>query len=117
MKTSILVSLTIASSLFIAACGNNSKSVNEIDKTNEVKTESISQEAVELNDPVLNAVYQEYLNLNLALVNGNEEEAMIAANTLELGAKELANGATIASSASKITEAPTLNEKGNSFLT
>lgn len=114
MKKSIIVSLTIASSLFIISCGNNN-SVNEGDQTTEVKTESISQAAVELNDPVLNAVYQEYLNLNLALVNGNEEEAKIAANTLELGAKELENGATIADNASKITLAGTLKEKREIF--
>jgi hypothetical protein len=116
MKTSILVSLTVASSLFIAACGN-SKSVNEGNHdhaTTEVK-ESISQEAVELNDPILNVVYHEYLNLNQALVNGNEEEAKIAANTLELGAKELENGASIAANASKITEAGTLKEKREIF--
>ncbi len=114
MKKSILVSLTIASSLFIASCGNG-KSVNETDQTTEVKAESISQEVVELNDPVLNAVYQEYLNLNLALVNGNVEEAKIAANTLELGAKELEKGSTIADDASKITEAATLKEKREIF--
>jgi hypothetical protein len=114
MKKSILVSLTIASSLFVISCGNNN-SVNEGDQTSEVKAEPVSQEAVELNDPVLNAVYQEYLNLNLALVNGNEEEAKIAANTLELGAKELESGATIAANASKITEARTLKEKREIF--
>lgn len=114
MKTSILVSLTVASSLFLAACGN-SKSVNEGDQTTEVKAESISPEAVELNNPVLNAVYHEYINLNEALVNGNEEEAKIAANTLELGAKELENGATIAANAANITEAGTLKEKREFF--
>lgn len=113
MKTSILISLTITGSLLITACGNT-KSVNE-DQTTEMKGESISEEAVELNDPILNAVYQEYLNLNLALVNGNEEEAKIVANTLELGAKELESGASIAAHASKITEAGTLKEKREIF--
>jgi len=66
MKTSILISLTIASSFFIAACGN-SKPVNDGGQTTEVQAESSFLEAVELNNPVLNAVYHEYINLNEAL--------------------------------------------------
>ena len=114
MKTSILISLTIASSFFIAACGN-SKPVNDGGQTTEVQAESSFPEAVELNNPVLNAVYHEYINLNLALVNGNEEEAKIAANTLEFGAKEIDKGASIAAHASQITEAGTLKEKRQLF--
>jgi 3-dehydroquinate synthase class II len=53
--------------------------------------------------------------LNLALVNGNEEEAKIAANTLELGAKELSNGFVIGTNAAKITEAATIKEQRAAF--
>jgi hypothetical protein len=120
MKKSILITLTVATSLFIAACGGNSPTKEESHEghdhaMSEAPTEAIPVQSIQVNDDVLNAVYQEYVKLNLALVNSNDADAQIAANTLELGAKELAGGGTIVSSAAKITEAATLKEKRAAF--
>lgn len=119
MNKSILITLTVATSLFIAACGGNSAKEANHDGHDHAKsdapTEAVSVQPAQINDSVLNAVFQEYLNLNLALVNSNEEEAKIAANTLELGAKQLANGGGMASHAAKITGAATLKEKREAF--
>lgn len=120
MNKSILVTLTLATSLFIAACGGNSPAKEESHEghdheMSEAPAEAASAQSVQVNDDVLNAVYQEYAKLNLALVNGNEEEAKIAANTLELGAKELSNGFEIGTNAAKITEAATIKEQRAAF--
>lgn len=119
MKKSILTSLTLATVLFVISCGNSTPKEENHEghdhATTGVSSEVDASVSVQIKDATLNAVYQEYLNLNLALVNSNEEEAKIAANTLELGAKELTKGATIAINAAKITEAATIKEQRAAF--
>lgn len=115
MKKSILTILTLATALFIASCGNSTTKEESEEGHDHATTEGVAPVGVQVKDATLNAVYQEYLNVNLALVNSNEEEAKIAANTLALGAKELANGASILSSAIKITEAGTIKEQRAAF--
>lgn len=118
MNKSILVTLTLATSLFIAACGGNSPAKEEGHEGHDHamnEAPATSSQSVQVNDDVLNAVYQEYVKLNLALVNGNEDEAKIAANALELGAKELSNGFVIGTNAAKITEAGTIKEQRAAF--
>lgn len=120
MNKSILVRLTLAASLFIAACGGNSPAKDDSHEGHdhamtEVPVEAALPQSVRVSDDVLNAVYQEYLKLNLALVESNEEEAKIAANNLELGAKELSNGVVIGANAAKITEASTIKEQRAAF--
>lgn len=106
---------------FISACGNPSDSKEENHEghnhsSTEVPAEAGMQSAsVQLKDDALDAVYQEYLNLNQALVNSSAEEAKIAAHTLELGAKELTNGSLVANSAATISEASTINEQRAAF--
>lgn len=119
MKQTILTSLTLATALFIVSCGSSSTPKDSHDghdhAITEVESDPVIPGVAQLKDATLDAVYQEYLNLNQALVSSNEEEAKIAANTLELGAKELAKGNVIAASASKITEAGTIKEQRAAF--
>lgn len=58
--------------------------------------------SVSLKDDQLNAVYQHYIHLTTALVNGDLAEAKVAANAIELGAKLLSNGTAMATLAAKI---------------
>lgn len=115
MKNPVLVSLILITCAFIVSCGNNATKQEESKENHDHTTTEVKAEAVQVNDPVLNAVYQQYLKLNLALVNNNENDAKIAANTLELGASELENNVIITKNASKITEAATLKEMRDSF--
>lgn len=114
MRKSILTTLSIVTALFVASCGNGDpqgKGNEELDQA----TTAVGAETVQLKDDILNAVYQEYLNVNLALVNSNVEEAKIAANSLALGAKELEKGGVIAERAIDITEAGALTEQREAF--
>jgi len=114
MKKSILLSFTAIAALFISACGNNQPAQEENhDGHDHSKTEATS--TIQLNDDKLNAVYQEYIKLNTALINSDAEAAKIAANTLELGAKELENGSASVASAIKITEAESIKDAREAF--
>ncbi len=118
MKKPILTSLIVVVTLIITSCDNNTpidaheghdSATTEAEKA--IETPGVAQ----LKDASLDAVYQEYLNLNRALVNSNEEEARIVANTLESAAKELANGKAIAMNATKISEVGTIKEQRVAF--
>jgi len=114
MKKSILLSFTAIAALFISACGNNQPAQEENhDGHDHSKAEEIS--TIQLNDDKLNAVYKEYVKLNQALINSDADAAKIAANTLELGAKELEKGSVVASSAVKIIEAKSIKEEREAF--
>ena len=100
--------LTVIASL--AACGNNR---GQQDKTenktvtpegNNIKKVS-SRVKVNVADDKLNAVYQHYVHLTTALINGDAAEARIASNAIEAGMKEIPGGASIAASAARITTA------------
>ena len=118
MKKTLLTSLTLVVALIITSCGN-STSKDEHDghdhASSEAETAIEIPGVAQLKDATLDAVYQEYLNLSRALVNSNEEEARIAANTVELGAKELAKGTLIATNAAIISEAGTIKEQRDAF--
>lgn len=118
MKKTVLTALTLAIAILITSCGNNSPKDehegHDHATTEAEATDEISGDA-QLKDATLDAVYQEYLNLSRALVNSNEEEARIAANTLELGAKELASGTAVVRNATKISEAGTIKEQRDAF--
>lgn len=115
MKKSTLLSLAAVTALFITACGNASSPKEENHDGHDHSMHEAASAAVQINDEKLNAVYQKYLKLNLALVNSDEAAAKVAANTLELGAKELDNGSVVASSAAKITEATSIKEERAAF--
>lgn len=99
--------------LFALACGDQNKSGETKDEhaahdsaaTDQTTASNGSSSTVSLNDENLNAVYQHYIHLTTALTNTNAAEAKIAANAIEVGAKDMAGGSTIAAQASKITNA------------
>ncbi|WP_379091416.1 DUF3347 domain-containing protein [Pedobacter sp. UC225_65] len=116
MKTITNFTIAFAVVALFAACGNTQKSAEAEDHAghNHAPGEGhgtpTAQTAVGVNlkDDKLNAVYQHYTHLTTALVNGDLAEVKIAANAIELGAKELTNGNTLATLAAKISAAATL---------
>ena len=116
MKKNNLLLGAMVAVFFSAACGNASQSTEEnheghAHSSTEVSEEETTPASVQLKDAALNGLYQEYLTLNQALVNSSLEEAKIAAHTLELVAKEHANGSLVATNAVKIAEANTISEQ------
>ena len=110
MKTLSNFVITLAAVSLLAACGNTQKPVEtdshvghnhapgeghgaQVEKTSMVVT---------LKDDQLNAVYQQYVQLTKALVDGDKAEAKVAVNAIKLGSKELTNGAALAALATKI---------------
>jgi hypothetical protein len=113
MKTVINFVITLVAVTLFAACGNTQKPV-ETDAHaghNHAPGEGHGSEAektvegVRIKDDQLNAVYQHYIHLTTALVNGDMAEAKVAASAIELGAKELASGTALVALALKITTA------------
>ena len=111
----------IVTVFFIAACGSPADSKEEShDGDNHSSTEratkaGVQSSSIQLKDDALDAVYQQYITLNQALVNSNMKEAKFSANTLELGANELTNGSKVAINAAKISEANTIKDQRAAF--
>ncbi|MBY0462852.1 MAG: DUF3347 domain-containing protein [Taibaiella sp.] len=111
MKTiANFVMILVAVTLF-AACGNSEKPVAEDAHAGHNHAAGEGHDAAptektavgaSLKDDKLNAVYQHYVLLTNALVNGDMVEAKVAVNAIELGSKELSNSSTLATLAAKI---------------
>lgn len=132
MRTVTNFVITLAAVTLFAACGNTQKPA-ETDphaghnhapgEGHGAPTEQTAA-AVSIKDDQLNAVYQHYIHLTTALVNGDMAEAKIAANAIELGAKQLSNGAALTGLASKIAAAADIeaqrvvfSDLSNDFIT
>ncbi|SDF56294.1 DUF3347 domain-containing protein [Chitinophaga filiformis] len=116
MKQLIRAALPVLAVILFAACNNNpeaAKSENTTDSmTHEGHDHSHMSEnsapaaaAVQLKDDKLNAVYQHYVHLTTALINGDEASAKIASNAIEAGAATVDGGNALGTSAAKITAA------------
>ncbi len=70
-----------------------------------------------LKDDKLNAVYQHYTHLTTALTKADVAEAKIAANAIEAGAKEVSGGNSLASAASKISSATSVEAQREAYET
>lgn len=110
MKTLSNFVITLAAVTLLAACGNTQKPV-ETDAhaghnhaPGEGHSAPVEKTAlvVTLKDDQLNAVYQQYVLLTKALVDGDMAEAKVAVSAIKLGSKELTNGTTLAALATKI---------------
>ena len=112
-------SAVMAAAVILAACGNNNETKEagkETDHSEHEKTPSASSSGtVQLKDNKLNAVYQHYVHLTTALINGDQAEAKIAANAIEAGAKEIPGAEPVASSASKIISASGIEAQRTEF--
>lgn len=111
MNTISKFTLIFAAVALFAACGNPQKTAEEDAHADhnhapgEGHGTPVAQTTgtVSIKEDKLNAVYQHYTHLTNALVSGDLAEAKIAANAIELGAKELANGSALAALAAKIS--------------
>lgn len=112
-------SAVMAAAVILAACGNNNETKEvgkETDHSEHEKTPSASSSGtVQLKDNKLNAVYQHYVHLTTALINGDQAEAKIAANAIEAGAKEIPGAEPVALSASKIISASGIEAQRTEF--
>ena len=121
MKNAIKSAMPIAALFFLTACGNNETSDKQTEDQDTTKMDQMSNEnagsSASLKDEKLNGVYQHYIHLTTALTNHDVAEAKIAANAIEAGAKELEGGGTIASSASKITNAGDIEAQRAAYST
>jgi len=111
MKTVINLVITLVAATLFAACSNPQKTANT--DSHEGHSHAAGEEhsteknavAVILKDDKLNAVYQHYVHLTNALVKGDVAEAKVAANAIELGAKDLTSGASLVALVTKIESA------------
>lgn len=70
---------------------------------------------VGLKDDLLNAVYEHYIQLTAALVDGKATEARIAANAIELGMKQAPEGSAMAVLAAKISSSDDLERQRTAY--
>ncbi len=124
--------MTLAAVTLFAACGNTKQPTgadphaahNHTSGEGQAAVVGKTDGAVHIKDDKLNAVYQHYSHLTTALVNADLADAKIAAIAIELGAKVLANSASLTATAAKIAAATDINtqrtlfaELSNDFIT
>jgi hypothetical protein len=111
MKQVVKAGMYLTAIVLLAACGNNSAKEDKPEKDtashegHDMENKSSSSGKVNLKDDKLNAVYQHYVHLTTALINGDAAEAKIASNAIEAGIKDVPGGASIAANAARITTA------------
>ena len=111
MKQVIKVIMPLAATILLASCGNegSNETKQEKDTANheghDMGNKSSSTGKVSIKDDKVNAVYQHYVHLTTALINGDAAEAKIASNAIEAGMKEVPGGESVAANAAKITTA------------
>lgn len=102
--------ITLAAVTLFAACGNTQKPAgtdphaghNHAPGEGHGAPVEKTAAGVSIKDDKLNAVYQHYIHLTTALVNGDMAEAKVAAAAIELGSKALSNGSVLTVLAAKI---------------
>ncbi|RFS19455.1 DUF3347 domain-containing protein [Chitinophaga silvatica] len=116
MKKSLLIS-SIAGALtliFLAACSSSITNTNDTPAVAKTAGNK-STTHVLLKDDKLNAVYQQYALLRDALTKGNIKEARFASNAIEAGAREIKDGESLITSASRITATANIEEQRITF--
>src|SRR5688572_8869412 len=106
MKKFIQATIPVLSIILLAACGSGNSS-GETEKKDSASHEGpdhaameegeTSGASVQLKEDKASAVYQHYLHLTTALTKGHMEEAKIAGNAIEAGAKQVDGGESVAS--------------------
>lgn len=120
MKTVRNLAFTIATVTLFAACGDTQKTAEAAHEGHDHAKEATAGAATEagsvsLKDDKLNAVYPHYLKLSTALIAGDVAEAKVAAQAVELGAKELGNGAALQALTTKISNAGDIEVQRTAF--
>ena len=125
MKNVMKVAMPLALALMVSACGNKEEQHadnhdamehNESMMDNK-ETMGATAGPVILKDDKLNAVYQHYMHLTTALTRADMAEAKVAANAIEAGAKDVSGGGTLASAASKISSASSVEDQRAAYET
>lgn len=121
MKTLTNLALTLAAVTMFAACSNSQKPAeddhaghNHAPGEGHGATETMAA-TVSLKDDHLNAIYPHYIHLTTALINADVAEAKAASQAIELGAKELANGAALQALTTKISEAKDIKAQRTAY--
>lgn len=104
------IAITLMAAALFSACGNSQQSAETDSHAGHNHAKGEGHEAaagkvatsVKIKDDKLNAVYQHYIHLTTALVNGDAVEAQVASSAIELGAKGLAEAGELAATAAKI---------------
>ncbi|MCF6407795.1 DUF3347 domain-containing protein [Chitinophaga filiformis] len=118
MKQLIRAAVPVFTVILFAACNNPEAGKSEHttdtmaheghqghDHSSMSESSAPAAAAVQLKDDKLNAVYQHYVHLTTALINGDAAEAKIASNAIETGAATVADGKALGASAAKVTAA------------
>lgn len=111
MNVHVKLAVALIMATFLAACGNT-KNTDTSHATHKMENTTAK---VSLKDDKLNAVYQHYQHLTMALTNGDVAEAKVAAQAIELGAKELSNPAVLTALTSKISEVTTIEAQRTAY--
>ncbi|PSL24045.1 DUF3347 domain-containing protein [Chitinophaga ginsengisoli] len=124
MKQLIRAAFPVLAVILFVACNNNPATAKGENTTDTIPhgghdhshmSESSAPAAVQLKDDKLNAVYQHYIHLTTALINGDEAEAKIASNAIEAGAATVDGGKTLGASAAKITAAKNIDAQRTAY--
>ena len=115
--------IPFATALIFSSCTGTGSSENKSETTGghdhaaTEQTQNLSSATPVLKNNKLNAVYQHYIHLTTALTNSDIAESKVAANAIEAGAKNMADGKPIASSAAKITAATNIEAERAAYET
>ena len=124
MKQLIKPIMPLALIILLTSCGSNQRSEKKQANHDGHDMPTASQEqfantqsngVAKINEDKLNAVYEQYTKLTTALTAGNVAEAKIISNAIETGASIVSGGKSIAASAAKITNAPTLEAQRTAY--
>lgn len=107
LKQTIKAGIPVLGIIFLAACGN-SGTKKETTATHEEHVTEASAAPVKLKDEKVNGIYQHYVHMTTALVNGDSAEAKVAGAAIAESAKEVSTAGAIAENAKKIADAPSL---------
>lgn len=103
----------------LAACGSNEMNNENAEGTEPVVKEempAVQSDKATINNSDLNAVYEQYAKLTDAFTKGDVANAKLAANAIEVGAKEIDGGQAIASSAATIVGADDIEVQRTAYL-
>ncbi|SHN40736.1 DUF3347 domain-containing protein [Chitinophaga sp. CF418] len=125
MKHLIKVAIPVLAVILFAACNSQEAGKSETttdtvaheghDHSSMSESSAPAAAAVQLKDDRLNAVYQHYVHLTTALINGDEAEAKMASNAIEAGAAAVSDGKALGASAAKITAAADIEAQRTAY--
>ena len=119
MKHLMKMLLPVMATFLLTACGSNETNNENVEGTEPVvkgEMPAVQNDKATINNGNLNAVYEQYAKLTDAFIRGDVANAKLAANAIEVGAKELDGGQAIASSAAAIVGADDIEVQRTAYL-